>query len=42
LHVPKKRKPTKPTAAAKEKRIAVKKKKAEVKEGRKRLRLRDL
>ena len=28
LHVPKKRKPTKPTAAAKEKRIAVKKKKA--------------
>ena len=37
LRVPKKRKPTKPTAAAKEKRIAGKKKKAEVKIGRKKV-----
>src|SRR6478672_10819353 len=37
LRVPKKRKPTKPTAAAKEKRIAGKKKKAEVKVGRKKV-----
>jgi ribosome-associated protein len=41
LHVPKKRKPTKPTAAAKEKRIAGKKKKAEVKAGRGRVKLGD-
>lgn len=37
LRVPKKRKPTKPTKAAKEKRIAGKKKKAEIKEGRRRI-----
>jgi len=41
LRVPKKRKPTKPTAAAKEKRIAGKKKKAEVKSGRGRVKLGD-
>jgi ribosome-associated protein len=39
LHVPKKRKPTKPTAAAKEKRITGKKKKSEVKKTRQRLKV---
>lgn len=38
LRVPKKRKPTKPTAAAKEKRITTKKKTGEIKEGRKKVR----